>query len=527
MTESSTPSSLENARLWIVTDGSAEAGGWLESLTDALRAAGASSVDVFGVSGMLGITARGLLETGAEKIARTLRLSRRGEPDATAFDALAGARPDLVITDHPDVLRTLEVIRDTVRLQSFHVALVHELVPNDAWHGARADGWVVPTSTHMLRLRKPAQSDLAFEVTAAPVPPGFERALKPQLLRESLGLPSEGTLVLVDTADMEIASLDAVVFQLSLTAGVTPIFYYGRAHEAAEALRRMTIVHGVQALMLGHTSALEEVAACCAAAVTGIGSSAVANYVALGVPTLSLDPAAVALPREETLCLRPVPDVSRLSAAMTDVVEAGRVDGVSFSVEQKPSTAQGVAAAMVALYGRRVQLKTPVALTPPPPGATNTGDAGARFETIGGSGGAGAPLSPLTKASAKEQLATLILDERKLEQAMSTSARERDKWMGRHALAGEESDPELAKISGETLDRVAAQLSEIGTKLDDVRAQKDIVRRRAALGADGSAPTTPPQNSQTAAAPDAEARFRALERKRDLDRLRKRADDSE
>ena len=87
MTEST--ETLDGVRLWLVTDGTADSLGWQTALVDALRLLGAASVDVLGVSGMLGVTARGLLEQGADKVARTLRFSRRGHPDASANDAVS------------------------------------------------------------------------------------------------------------------------------------------------------------------------------------------------------------------------------------------------------------------------------------------------------------------------------------------------------------------------------------------------------------------------------------------------------
>ena len=130
-------------RIWFVTDGSAEQQGWQTPLVDALVRAGAGQIDVFSTPRALAETARGLLEQGTAMLARTFRVSGSDEA-VDAAELMQRHRPDVILVDHPGVLRLLELVRDATRSTALHIGLVGSWTDVDAWQGSRADAVVVP-----------------------------------------------------------------------------------------------------------------------------------------------------------------------------------------------------------------------------------------------------------------------------------------------------------------------------------------------------------------------------------------------
>lgn len=522
---SSAPSAqLHGARVWIVTDGSAEQAGWLRPVREALRGVGAGSVDVLSVSGVLSMTAKGLLEQGADRIARTLRLAPQGQPEQNAVDAHAGARPDLIVADHPAVLRTLEVIRDTTGVGSVHVGLVAAHRDADAWKGARADAFVAPDEATVASLRRSGMSDAALRAAGPPVPAGFERELDRDALREDFGFGEDARVVLIDIAGAPAAELDGIVFQLGLTqSSLVPLLYYGHDHEAADAARRSASVHGVRADMFGHVDAFEEYVRVADLVVAGPTSAHVGAYLCADRPMISWDNAL----QPTSLAQRGSVVVVSLSA-LGDVLQhvgaqgvpAEHTEAAKAQVSRTPN--RDIARALASIWASRASLRAVLAPAAAPSTAANPSAANlqrSRFESIG-AGAQTESLQPLSRAAAKEQLASLILDERRIERDLEQHVAERDTWMERLELAESAGDAELASVAKERVDASSASVRGLNERLEALRRQKERVRQRASAAA--------PRAAEAPAAPvgaDYEARFRQLERKRDLDRLRRKAFD--
>lgn len=511
--------SLDGARVWFVSDGSADAGDWTEPFVQALRQVGAASVDVLGVSGALGMTARNVLEQGAERVARTLRLTRRGEPDAAALDALAGARPDLVIADHPGTLRTLEVLRDTLRADAVHLGLAASYGVEETWRGARGDAFVVADRAVLDAVRRPGLSDAALQLAGPPVAAGFDATHDRATRRAALGFDGEARVVMVDVTTLDPTAVDRLVFQLSLHAALTPVFYYGREHEAADVLRQAAAVHGLPARMFGHLDALASYFVAADLVLVGPANPRIAAYLCLDRPTIALDPALASSELARSGAVVVADDVSGIGEVLARVAADGvpqaHVDAARDAVAPHPTAA--TASAIARIWASRHALRAaslPIQATPREDGA-----APGRLESIGGSAGEDLPVQPLSRAAAKEQLAALILDERKVEAELSEQVRLRDRWMGRFELAEQHGEADLVGVAREHVDALGARVRELGERLDAIRAQKDLVRRRAA-----AASGRKPQAEGAAEAPaDVEARFRRLEMESDLDRLRRRA----
>ena len=528
MSEQESPAkeqSLDGARVWLVTDGTAGAGGWQDPFVAAVRARGAGSVDVLGVSGVLGFTARGIIGQGAEKVARTLRLSRRGEPDTSAFDALERGRPDIVVVDHPGILRTLDIIRDTSRVEAIHVALVSGVVGPDDWIGARADAYVCGDPVVLARIRRPGLADVAAQLAGPPVPRGFEKPIDRAEARAEFQLGADDKVVLVDIAGLAPDALERLMTQLSLADGITYLFHYGSDHVAADVLRHAAAAHGVQASMFGHVDDLEAYAAVADCVFAG-PEAPTAAYLAIDLPVVSLgrgaaesgfaQAGAIVISDEASIA-----GIARRIAA-DGVVESHRKAAID-AIEDNPT--DNVATALATLWANKDKLQAatvPLQTT----SVAATQDAGGtrpmRFESIGDAPSAG-QLAPLSRAAAKEKLAALIMEERKLEKAIGELAKERDRWFERLGLAEESDETDLIELADGEAKRLTADIARSNERIDTIQAQKDTVRRRAAASPSSTGAPAPPAETTDVSRRDAERRFLELERDAELKRLRRRA----
>lgn len=521
-TETPTPApSLEGARVWLVTDGTAAADGWQGPLVDALRKVGAASIDVLGVSGVLSYTARGIIGQGAEKVARTLRLSRRGEPDTNAFDAISRGRPDIVVVDHPGILRTLDVIRDTSRVGTLHIALLSGVIGPDVWLGARADAYISGDPLLLDRIKRPGLADVAAQLAGPPVPAGFEKPIERSQARSEFEMASDERVVLVDTAGLSPDSIERVMTQLSLATGLTLLFHYGSDHVAADTLRRAAAAHGVKAAMFGHVDDLQVYAAVADCVFAG-PEAPIAAYLAIDIPVVAIGGAleqsgfaqagAIVLADEST-----IGGIARRIAA-GGVADSHR-DAARDAIEDDPTG--NVAKAIASLWAGKDDLKA--ALLPiQPVAAQESAGAGRRFERIGDAEAAAQVLTPLGRQAAKEKLAALIMEERKLEKQIASLATERDRWFERLNLAEQSDESDLITMADGEAKRLTAEITASNERIDAIQVQKDTVRRRAAVRQHGSAqPTTQPVSDSGKR--DAERRFLELEREAELERLRRRA----
>ena len=518
--------SLDGARVWLVTDGTAGAGGWQDPLVEALRARGAGSVDVLGVSGVLGFTARGLIGQGAEKVARTLRLSRRGEPDSSAFDALERGRPDIVVVDHPGILRTLDIIRDTSRVEAVHVALVSGVVGPDDWIGARADAYICGDPVVLARIRRPGLADVAAQLAGPPVPSGFETPIDRAEARAGFEIGPEERVVLVDVAGIAPDAIERLMTQLSLAEGITYLFHYGTDHVAADVLRRSSSAYGVKASMFGHVDDLEAYAAIADCVFAG-PDAPTAAYLAIDLPVVSLGngPAESGFAQAGAIVISDESGIAGIARriAADGVVPSHREAAVS-AIEDNPTG--NVAGAIVRLWVSRSELKAasvPIQTTSVAPAASGDAPRSQRFERIG-EGPSEGTLAPLSRQAAKEKLAALIMEERKLEKAIGELAKERDRWFERLGLAEESGETDLIALADGEAKRLTSEIARSGERIDTILAQKDTVRRRAAAVPSSSAgPATPSAGAGDTSRRDAERRFMELERDAELKRLRRRA----
>jgi hypothetical protein len=514
---------LDGLRVWLVSDGSARSTAWHEPLSRALRARGAASVDSFGTGGAIEQTARELIGAGAERIARTLRFVRRGQPDISAFELASGARPDIVLVDHAPAMRVLDLLRDATRTGALHVGLVTHFGGAWEWAQLPADAFIVPDVASARLLRSPPRRDEAVVVAGPPVPAGFAESPDIGALRKEFGF-GETLALLVDASEMTPATADAVVAALADGAERQLLFHHGDNRAVADALRLAASTYGVRARMFGAIEDLHRVVHAVDAVVLGPASTRVGAVLAANTPVVSLDlglgPAAATL--DGALRVTGSAALRGVLAAL-DAPEERRawVEAATRAIAQDPC--DDVAAAVADLWGARDALK---ASPTDRAGARDTGDVG-RFEEIG-SGSPAHAAPPITRDAARERLAALILDERRVEADISAFATERDKWLERLSLAEKGGDRELTTFADGYVRDLTARIAGLNEQMAVLQRQKDAVRRSVATAPRSPAPTpatsTTPSTAPALGSPDdLEARFRKLERDRELERLRDRA----
>lgn len=511
--------------MWFVTDGTAERDGWQGAFVDALREGGAASVDVLGLPAAVGWTARRILEQGAEQVARGLRFLVGGDAGIPAADALRSGRPDLLVVDGPGVTGPLEFLRETMRGRPLTVGLVSRFAPLTAWSGAAVDALVVPHAS-MVGLAEGVVGGGRVVVAGPPVSPAFLRPHDRAALRTAMGFGEGQHVILVDASTLLPATIDAVVAQWrGVPASLVPLFFHGGEQESAEALREAAAVHGIRAGMFGDRVGLEEVLAAVDAVVVGAGATLLSPCVVTGCPMVALEPRAAIPPLVDDGAMVALSGPMALSSWLAEVAWNGVPDG--FRVRAGEVARRGgcaeVVSALAGLIARRAELREGRRSPAPGDGAASgeptSAPAAGRFEAIGSSPGA-AVASPLDRGQAREQMAQLIMEERRLENRLADEIRERDRWMRRRELATEAGDDALASVAEERIRGHAAVVRQLGAELEGVAARRDSVRRRAAGG--GGAGRSESAESARGAAEPSEERFRAMEVEDDLERLRRR-----
>lgn len=509
-----------SVRIWFVTDGTAEQQGWQTPLVDALVRAGAGQIDVFSTTRALAETARGLLEQGTAMLARTFRVSGSDEA-VDAAELMQRHRPDVILVDHPGVLRLLELVRDATRSSALHIGLVGSWTDVDAWQGSRADAVVVPDDDQGWALRRAGLPEAALRVAGPPAPAGFVRQDAASILqfRQGLGIAPGEPVVLVDATRMTPTLAEGLLSAFAGKPLPHLLVHYGRHRLVADAFRTWADHFRIRARMFGWVPDLDRYATAADVVLTTPESLHLTGYLALGLPVVTIQGEVDPLQPVVQGAMVPCAD-ARAAAGVVGFVSASGVApehahaAKAFSaawLASEPTSA--VASAIVSLWEQRAVLQSKVrGPGPAQPGAVPV----VPVESIGT--GHLDPQkvdfsAPLPRDQAREQLASLILEERKLETHISQTSAERDRWMERLDLARQAGDVRLGDAAQTQLDQCVRQVADANERMASLVRQKDLVRRRVA------APKVATTPAQTAAL-SMEDEFRRLERERDLNRLR-------
>lgn len=518
-----TATPLHGARVWLVADPNGDATGWQNEVARALRDIGAASVEAVGVQGMIGLTARSILESGADLVQRAVRFVLPGQQQGHFPDAMARTRPDLIVCAELGALNTLDTVRNTIRLRTTLVGLLNAWeLPLDA-DRAVADAFVAPDPELLARLRRPNQADLALRVAPPAVGAGFGRALDRMAVRADFGFVPGEFVYVVDAANLTTPAIDALIYQISLSRGAAvPLFHHGRNRDAADALRNAARAHRMPARMFGWVASLEEYLLAADLIVVPAHSELLAPSTALGRPLLAFDAALQASRPARDGALVVLPDLAALGDMLGRIVAGGIAPSHAQSAAAYaiPDGARHVAAAIAQIWRDRDRLATAAT---PGSYAANQADSGpgaspvsSPFETIG-AGPATADDAELTRVAARDRLALLIREERRLESDQASLVRERDRWMQRQQLASEANAADLVALAESNLRDLSARIAMLQERLARIQDEKQTVRQRAAASA---RPSGRPEMATPAGRAGAEDRFRELERNSQLNRLR-------
>jgi hypothetical protein len=538
--------SLENARIWLVTRGAERASFYQDALVEALRSRGAASVEVVGFEGVLvsaafdlGARATDLIGSAADRIAKGLRIDRwlvrgddvRDADDAGDEPAPADSGADLIVVDDPSLIGKLGVLPSFRRGSPLLIGLLDDFKIDPRWRASTVHALIVPHED----LKSPHVSPEAAEwsdVAGPPVASTYTTETGTAEARSKVGLPTDATALLVFAERMDAETLDRLVFQLSLVeAEVTYLFHYGDSVERAELLRDAAANYGLQANMFGDVPDPEIFAASADFLLVAADDPGLFEYVlskrsivAVGAEQGSTRTAFL----RDRAALIWVEDVLQLGARLETILETGSgIDPTAAGPVSALGTAD-VADAVVRLWKAREKVRYGPKSAPDAPKALVKRG---RFEAIGApSPGVEATGQPaISLAEAKDQIAALIVKERRSDRGLSEAVRERDKWLGRLDLAAQGGDSELESEAQERLERARSDVARLNSEIETIRRAKAKLVRRARGSSAGAAPATPSADGASASArvadSDHEARFRRMEIDRDLARLRAKLDE--
>lgn len=552
--------SLDGRRVWLATRGGERARFYQPELIEALRAAGASFVEVVSVEGIfrsaaidLGARAGEWLESAAARILRGLRIDRmlgREVPAGAAGDAAgaeavtedASAGPDLVLLDDPRLAQALFLATELRDSDPLVVGLIGDFRIDTRWRGSKIDALVVPHEElghvfHSVNAR--------VVVAGPPVATALAADSSPAESKAQLGLGAESSMVLVATEHMDADTLDRVVFQLTLLDHKpTVAFHYGQSEERAQLLRSAATDYGLQAQIFGDVANPALYYSAADAIVAPSDDPELIDLLTTWRPVVIVGPdrgaARASFLADHGAALR-VDDVVELGTQIDSLLASGA--GESFVTHAKALVSrQGteqVVEALANLWAERETIK-PAPEPEPEPEPSEGGplvkpSAPPPFETIGVTREAAksrpADLTPITAAEAKNQMAALIIREREAERALKEAVANRDRWLGRLELAKEYQDESLIDVASERLRLASAQVARMNGQIETIRRSKQKLKARVgrpkAPPAPGKAGVSARNERDIDQSSQIEARFRSMEIERDLDRLRRKLDDDD
>ncbi len=515
-------------RFWLVTNGAAGRQGWAERLAGALASHGVQ-LEVLSLPLMLAETARGLVESGADAFARAVRL-KSASYEESAGELYARHRPEVVVADHPAALRWLDVLRSATRSDALHVGLLSAWEPASGWSSVRVDAMIACDELQLAALAQTGLAESAFALSPPILSADFS-SVQPTT-RDAVGLGGHAPLALLDLSLATSSLIQEIYAGLAGRSLPTMAVYYGASAERADACRLWASHYGVESNLFGAPFTTANYSQLCDLVVVTPGVPELSGYLAQGRPVVSIHPTMDPM--------RPARDGAVVGAAdgraLGQVLEFLTTRGVAESHRagaESYAGADGLATtveALLAFAERRVEIISAARAATRPvaaPVVSAEGEPSAAplspFERVGGGAtGAGpmastpAPAPPLARDEAREQLAALILQERRIEAELDRAAAERDRWMTRVDLAGNDPDPTLRDAAQQQLDHWVATVANLGAQVASIESQKEIVRRRAASVSHASRTT----DGVADQAHNLEDRFRALERQRQLDELK-------
>lgn len=517
--------SLQGLKFWLVTHGVGAQEGWEVPLEGALHGAGVH-VESFGILSALARSSVDVLGANASKVVKTLRSLKSGA-DEDAESLVAQRRPDVILVDAPHQLQALHRVRNLVSPRPLMIGLVANFESSAEWMGQPVDALIAPTEEQLYDLRLVGSPEVAWQVGGPPVPSPWDQRFDRAEVRAALKVDDETIVVLVDVQNMAEVLIDRVVHQMGLLTGkVSVLYWYGGSDEAASTLRASSSARKVPARMFGGAASPARAAAGVDVVVVGDGALNLPGYVAAGLPILSVTQGALTHVLAQRGAMVPLPGPEGLGAVLRQIAAHGVAQSHKDAVEKVRTTmsAQGVVEALARILSGRSELEAYTAKANP-----TVVTLGLPIEEIGQTPAAPAfesrPASAprpatLTRAAAREELARLIIEERRIERELKGVVDERDRWMQRAADARDDGDVELIAWADEKVQAYLAQVSALQQSLSEAQASKEALRERVASPPATGTYKDAAENLGSGGPADMERRFRELESKRMLRELR-------
>ncbi len=558
-----------SVRVWLIADAHAQAVAALQGALEERNAV----VERLDLSDAFERVVR---QRGGQLLDSIKDIFRRGDEDDEPSDDEEGSQrpqalteaiergaPDIIAFTSPKLLKGTDLLGKAVGDDALRVALLPDYNLGAAWLQGAVHAFVIPHDGLRAPLQDAGVAPERIFVAGPAIARTYAEAPDAQALRQDFGLNTDdGALAFVLCQGFDVADLDRMVFQFSLVDRPwQPIFYVGDDAETAEMLRRATRTHGLPARLLGAVPNVHDFISVAQLVITDPKDEAVVGALALDRPLLLIgDPGPVTTQCDFLVsqgAALHVRDVLRLGAEVELAVRPEKLEAMaeaSAKVGRRTGT-QEVADALMLVLERRAEL----AVAPSPPEEEQGPTIKGPFELIGASkpeGGARppapepapsggpfeslrpsapkqpqwspAPASRLSAAEAKDQLAALIVQERKLERQLEEARREQERWSKRRDLATQWNENDLAVEAERLLRRALSQAESADQQLTSVRLQKDKLKARVRGGSAPVGRAPEPPSAGPASRPDggkSDGRFQDMEIEDDLSRLKARLRD--
>ncbi len=541
-------SDQERRLVWFLVDRSEDHAA-IEAVARRLESEGVES-EVVTITEVIGSAAREAVAGGAERILRGLRVAWRGAGGEEDFvRAIRRAQPDLLVVTSARYVRPLSLLEGLTGAGSGQVGMPLDFNLERRWLDGSLQAYLAPDPEGRRRLEEAGYAAERIFEAGPPVSPNFEREIDREAERRELGFGEE-TTILVRAESFDATTLDRIVFQATLIDEEVQFFFHHNGDGAvSQRLRRSADKHGLPAAMFGRVPDLERYVHASDAVVASPAEPLVPEIVAAGRPLF-----LVGAPDGYDLQIEVltgeygagyVSDVLRFGSEFERFLDEQRLDEAREAIEQTglaPGN-EAVAEALRAALEEAEAWREAARPAPDAPGdepsdeepSSPTGP----FESIGTGGGEVDRDSALevrregyrpglSRAEAKDQLAELILHEREMQRRLSELEREQERWRERLELAREWGEEELAEEAKGILREYIDDASRVREDLEDVRRQKEKLKRAARRGGGEAPQSESPAGRETEdvddpeRAAEIEERFNEMEIDRDLDELRDR-----
>jgi UDP-N-acetylglucosamine:LPS N-acetylglucosamine transferase len=452
--------------------------------------------------------------------------------------------------------RPLSLLESLTGTKTAQIGVPLDFNLGPGWFDGSLDGFVAPDVPSRKRVQEAGYEPDRIFAAGPPVLPNFGGEVDREAAREDLEFGDE-THVLVRADSFDPTELDRIIFQGTLVErNVQFLFHHNGDGAVSQALRRSADQHGLSAAMFGRVPDLERYVAASDLVIASPADLTIPEIVSCRRPLLLVGAAEDYVHQVDTLLdaygAEQLDDVLRLGSELEGLLDEetfGDLEERCAETRLSPGNrpvAEALTAALEAAAEWTLERPTRPAPEAPDgaeePEASEGAEPTGPFEKIGtgasedGVGDrrrlegptddtdAATPRPSLSRAEAKDQLAELILNERELERRLSELEREQERWRNRLDLAREWGEEDLADEAKEILKEYIDDASGAKDELEDVRRQKEKLKRAAERGrGDGVSAQLEGDRGigeDPERAAEIEERFEEMELDRDLEDLR-------